>query len=321
LVFWRVTPPEPGIDRDHPGEELHSIHGHDELFSHEHDDKHHLGDDTHRSELLFIPEAQSRQGRTATMEFPADKEMSYANAHPAITATESSWGAQPDHVHHNRAIGFVAPAQSIEQLVAEFAGPAEIALPRSYRVAKRALDISVAVTGLIISAPLFLIVAILVWLDSPGPVFFIQERVGYRGRTFRMLKFRTMVDNEPVRLTGGPHKQRGDRRVTRVGKLLRMTSLDELPQLVNVLRREMSLVGPRPEIVSIVLARYQPWQYQRFLVPQGMTGWWQVTGRGQKLLCEHTEDDIYYIKHASFWFDLKILLMTVRAVLRREGAF
>jgi lipopolysaccharide/colanic/teichoic acid biosynthesis glycosyltransferase len=83
----------------------------------------------------------------------------------------------------------------------------------------------------------------------------------------------------------------------------------------------MSLVGPRPEIFSIVLGKYQPWQDQRFLVLQGMTGWRKVTGRGRKLLCEHTEDDLYYIQRASFWFDLKNLLMTVRAVIRREGAF
>ena len=163
--------------------------------------------------------------------------------------------------------------------------------------------------------------AILILLDSPGPFFFTQERVGLRGNPFRMLKFRTMAIGGRLPQDGGPHKRRDDHRVTRVGKFLRATSLDEDPQLVNILRGEMSLVRPRPEIFSIVLGKYQPWQYQRFLVPQGMTGWWQVTGRGRKLLCEHTEDDLYYIQDASFWFDLKILLMTVRAVIRREGAF
>ncbi len=200
-------------------------------------------------------------------------------------------------------------------------GAGTIAFPRSYQIAKRLLDIAGAAIGLIILAPVFLIVAILILLDSSGPVFFIQERVGFRGRPFRMLKFRTMTTGERPPQDGGPHKRRDDHRVTRVGKILRVTSLDEVPQLINVLRGEMSLVGPRPEILSIVLAKYQPWQYQRFLVPQGMTGWWQVTGRGRKLLCEHTEDDLYYIQHASFWFDLKILLMTIRAVIRREGAF
>ncbi len=208
-----------------------------------------------------------------------------------------------------------------ESALAGIIGPGTIAFPRSYRIAKRLLDIIGATAGLIILAPVFLIVAILILLDSSGPVFFIQERVGHRGRPFRMLKFRTMTTGGRLPQDGGPHKRRDDNRVTRVGKFLRATSLDEVPQLVNVLRGEMSLVGPRPEIVSIVLAKYQPWQYQRFLVPQGMTGWWQVTGRGRKLLYEHTGDDLYYIQHASFWFDLKILLMTIRAVIRREGAF
>jgi lipopolysaccharide/colanic/teichoic acid biosynthesis glycosyltransferase len=209
----------------------------------------------------------------------------------------------------------------MESILTGLIGPGTVAFPRSYQIAKRLLDIVGAAAGLIILAPVFLIVAFLILLDSSGPVFFIQERVGFRGRTFRMLKFRTMTTGEPLPQDGGPHKRRDDHRVTRVGKFLRATSLDEVPQLVNVLWGEMSLVGPRPEILSIVLGKYEPWQYQRFLVPQGMTGWWQVTGRGRKLLYEHTEDDLYYIQHASFWFDLKILLMTVRAVIRREGAF
>ncbi len=211
--------------------------------------------------------------------------------------------------------------RTTESVLAGIIGPGTIGFPRSYQIAKRFLDIVGAATGLIILAPVFLIVALLILLDSSGPVFFIQERVGFRGRPFRMLKFRTMTTGERLPPDGGPHKRRDDHRVTRVGKFLRATSLDEVPQLVNVLRGEMSLVGPRPEILSIVLGKYEPWQYQRFLVPQGMTGWWQVTGRGRKLLYEHTEDDLYYIQHASFWFDLKILLMTIRAVIRREGAF
>lgn len=210
---------------------------------------------------------------------------------------------------------------SVESIMASIIGPDTIEFPRSYRIAKRLLDLVGAAIGLIILSPIFLIVAILILLDSSGPVFFKQERVGFQGRPFRMLKFRTMTVGGRLPQDGGAHKRRNDHRVTRVGKILRTTSLDEVPQLINVFRGEMSLVGPRPEILSIVLGKYQPWQYQRFLVPQGMTGWWQVTGRGTKLLYEHTEDDLYYIEHASFWFDLKILLMTVRAVIRREGAF
>lgn len=197
----------------------------------------------------------------------------------------------------------------------------EPAYPRHYIVAKRILDVVVALVGLVVCAPLFLIIAVLIKLDSPGPVFFQQVRVGYRGRFFRMVKFRTMVVGSERAVPNGSHKRPDDPRVTRVGRWLRRTSLDELPQLLNVLRGEMSLVGPRPEMVEIVLQHYEPWQYQRFLVPQGLTGWWQVTGRSTKLMHRHTEDDLYYIAHASLWFDLEILLRTVPAVLRGHGAF
>ena len=209
----------------------------------------------------------------------------------------------------------------IEETVALIAPAAEWeAFPRSYRIAKRVLDIVVASLGLVLIAPLMLVIAAMIRLDSPGPAIFRQERIGQGGRRFQILKFRTMVNGCDL-LRDGPHKRPDDARVTRVGRLLRRTSLDELPQLINVLRGEMSLVGPRPELPEIVDAHYEPWQYRRFLVPQGITGWWQVTGRGKKLMYEHTEDDLYYIENASFRFDLLILAKTVVAVLRREGAF
>lgn len=207
--------------------------------------------------------------------------------------------------------------RAVQQLASK-AGNVRLAI--GYRFAKRALDIAVAGVGLLILSPLFLLIALAIWLDSPGPALFIQERVGEGGRLFKMIKFRSMTHGSTVRLVG-QHKRQDDDRVTRVGQLLRKTSLDELPQLINVLLGQMSLVGPRPELPAIVLARYQPWQYRRFVVPQGMTGWWQVTGRGSKLLYEHTDDDLYYIEHASMRFDLLILLKTVGAVFRREGAF
>jgi lipopolysaccharide/colanic/teichoic acid biosynthesis glycosyltransferase len=116
------------------------------------------------------------------------------------------------------------------------------------------------------------------------------------------------------------HKSRTDPRVTRLGKLLRSTSIDELPQLVNVLLGDMSLVGPRPELPAIV-AGYAPWQHQRHLVRPGITGWWQVRGRSDFPMHEHTELDIYYVAHKSLWFDLRILFETVRTVLVRSGAF
>jgi lipopolysaccharide/colanic/teichoic acid biosynthesis glycosyltransferase len=189
-----------------------------------------------------------------------------------------------------------------------------------YRLAKRLLDVAVSATLLILLSPLFVFFVLLVRLDSPGPAFFIQERIGQGGRIFRMLKFRTMTHGATL-IAGRIHKLEKDPRVTRIGRFLRQTSLDELPQLINVLKGEMSLVGPRPEIPAIALQRYQLWQYRRLVVPQGITGWWQVTGRGDKLLCEHTEDDIHYVERASLWFDIKILVMTFRAVLSKRGAF
>lgn len=207
---------------------------------------------------------------------------------------------------------------AVEAIAREYGEPA---LSRRYLRIKRLLDVVVALVGLVACAPLFLVIALLIKLDSPGPVFFGQARVGYRGRIFRMVKFRTMAAGSERAVPTGVHKRPDDPRVTRVGRWLRRTSLDELPQLINVLRGEMSLVGPRPEVVEIVLERYQPWQYQRFLVPQGLTGWWQVTGRSTKVMHQHTEDDLYYIAHASLWFDLEILLRTIPAVLRGHGAF
>jgi len=192
---------------------------------------------------------------------------------------------------------------------------------RWYRWSKRTVDFVIALIALVMLAPIFLVVAIAIRLDSPGPAFFVQDRVGLGGRIFRIVKFRTMMNGSVLLLQTGSHKQEYDRRVTRVGKFLRKTSIDELPQLINVLRGDMSLVGPRPEIVEIVLARYERWQYQRFQVPQGLTGWWQVTGRGQKLLYENTADDLYYIQHATLRLDLSILMRTIPAVLRRDGAF
>jgi lipopolysaccharide/colanic/teichoic acid biosynthesis glycosyltransferase len=143
-----------------------------------------------------------------------------------------------------------------------------------------------------------------------------------------MLKFRTMyLDAEQrarevaVKTEGGlVHKHRDDPRITRVGRFLRRTSLDELPQLINVARGDMSVVGPRPELPWIV-EKYRAWQYRRLLVPQGITGWWQVHGRSDRVLHLHTQDDIYYVRNFSLWLDIKILLLTIRSVLTGKGAF
>lgn len=185
---------------------------------------------------------------------------------------------------------------------------------------KRIVDFAVAIPALLLLSPILLLIAIAVRLDSPGPALFCQRRVGQHGHVFRMLKFRTMVNGAGV-IQGSVHKQPGDKRVTRVGRFLRKTSLDELPQLINVLRGQMTLVGPRPEIPVVMIEHYQLWQYQRLSVPQGITGWWQVNGRGSKLMWQHTQDDLAYIEHASVWLDIRILVRTVRAVFRSDGAF
>jgi exopolysaccharide biosynthesis polyprenyl glycosylphosphotransferase len=205
----------------------------------------------------------------------------------------------------------------------------ESALTGPQRVLKRLFDISASLILLMLLAPVMLVIALLIQRDSPGPIFFRQERIGESGRRFKMLKFRTMyIDAEQrwqevaCRDANGNliHKAEQDPRITSVGRKLRRTSLDELPQLINVLRGEMSLVGPRPEMPYIA-AEYQPWQWQRFRVPPGITGWWQVNGRSEKPMHLHTEDDLYYIQNYSFWLDLHILLRTVRVIFNGRGAY
>ena len=192
---------------------------------------------------------------------------------------------------------------------------------------KRWFDMLFASVLLIILAPVLLIIACATWLDMRGAIIYRQHRVGRYGQTFTMYKFRTMTpDRRQARDSyTGPdrrkaHKTASDPRVTRTGKLLRRTSLDELPQLFNVLRGEMSIIGPRPELPEIV-GKYEPWQHQRHLVLPGLTGWWQTHGRSGFMMHEHTELDIYYVENISFWLDVRILLGTVRALASRAGAF
>jgi exopolysaccharide biosynthesis polyprenyl glycosylphosphotransferase len=202
-------------------------------------------------------------------------------------------------------------------------------LTRSQRLMKRSFDITVSALVLLAVLPVLAVIAVAIKLSSPGPILFKQERVGENGRMFRIYKFRSMVKNAEALQTqvnatdaegNTIHKRRNDPRVTKIGKIIRKTSLDELPQLINVIKGDMSLVGPRPELPWLV-AQYEPWQYRRFDVPQGITGWWQVNGRSDKPCHLNTDQDLYYIQHYSFWLDIKILLMTIPALLKGKGAF
>ncbi len=194
---------------------------------------------------------------------------------------------------------------------------------------KRCLDVALAVIGLVVCAPLFVLVGLAILLDDGAPVLFRQARAGEEGRPFSMLKFRTMVkDAEALlpdlvpfdKLDDPVFKLRRDPRVTRVGRLLRRTSLDELPQLVNVLRGEMSIVGPRPEQLELV-ERYLPEHEFRLKVKPGITGPMQVYGRGELRFSERLAVEREYIENLSLSRDIRIILMTLPAVLRRHGAF
>lgn len=194
----------------------------------------------------------------------------------------------------------------------------------SQRLMKRSIDVAVALTVMAIGMPVFALIALVIRLDSRGPVILRQQRAGIHGRTFSMFKFRSMYDkidqNKFDETELDIIKRPNDPRVTRVGRILRRTSLDELPQLFNVLRGDMSLVGPRPELPERV-KDYAWWQFKRFEVPQGMTGWWQINGRANRPMHVHTEDDLYYIQNYSLWLDLRILWRTLKVVVTGEGAF
>lgn len=197
------------------------------------------------------------------------------------------------------------------------------------RVLKRIFDLLVGVAMLIASAPVWGGLALAIRIDSPGPVFFMQTRVGRRGRLFRLYKFRTMyVDAERRKAelekqneTGGViFKMKWDPRVTRVGRLLRRTSLDELPQLINVLRGEMSIVGPRPPVPAEVV-QYTPAERRRLDAEPGLTCIWQVSGRSNIPFEGQVRLDVQYIETRTFWRDVWILIKTVPAVLLGRGAY
>jgi lipopolysaccharide/colanic/teichoic acid biosynthesis glycosyltransferase len=210
-------------------------------------------------------------------------------------------------------------------LAAERLTPENITMRGWGAFLKRLMDVFVSGALLILTSPLMALIAICIKLGSDGPAIFRQPRVGRNGRPFTILKFRTMGHNACNRkideLSLDSHKSKNDSRITPLGKFLRAHSLDELPQLWNVLMGDMSLVGPRPEVFWVFDCHYEPWQRARVLVPPGITGWWQIHGRSDRPLHENTEDDIFYIVNWSLWLDVKILFRTFGAVFHRRGAF
>jgi exopolysaccharide biosynthesis polyprenyl glycosylphosphotransferase len=210
------------------------------------------------------------------------------------------------------------------------AGPTPSATAESvHRLSKRIVDVAAAVLLLVALLPLMLVVALLVACTSRGGAFFVQSRVGVDGRLFPMIKFRSMVVDADARvdalITGndssGPlFKLRRDPRVTRVGRFLRKTSIDELPQLVNVISGQMSLVGPRPALPREV-AQYSSFEMQRLSVKPGITGLWQVSGRSDLAWEAGVRLDLLYVEHWSLRADLKIMARTVGTLLRTRGAY
>nr|WP_229727575.1 sugar transferase [Sporolactobacillus putidus] len=199
-----------------------------------------------------------------------------------------------------------------------------------YELAKRVLDLFSAFIGLILLSPVFLIVSLMIkWDDPHGEVFFKQIRIGKNGRKFYIYKFRSMVPNAEQMLdgladqnetTGAMFKMKKDPRITRVGRILRKTSIDELPQLVNVLKGEMSLVGPRPPLPREV-EQYSGYDLQRLLVKPGCTGLWQVSGRSDLGFDQMVKLDLHYIQHRSIANDFKLILKTLFQLLGSKNAY
>ena len=212
---------------------------------------------------------------------------------------------------------------------------------RLYFACKRIMDVLLVLLALIPAIPVILIVAVLIRLDSPGSILFRQKRIGLGGKSFTFYKFRTMRQNADPEIhrkyveslirnqvtdstTSNGSQSRvlkltNDPRITRVGRILRKTSLDELPQLINVLKGDMSLVGPRPD-VPYAVSSYQEWHTERLATLPGITGWWQVHGRSRVTFDEMVRMDVTYIANQSLWLDVKILFMTIPAVVSTAGA-
>ncbi len=200
---------------------------------------------------------------------------------------------------------------------------------KMYLIGKRIFDIVMSLMGLFFLLPLFLLIMVAIKIDSKGPCFFVHKRVGKNGKTLGVMKFRTMVVNAEEMLKQlTPEQEKefkekfkldNDFRVTRVGKFLRKTSLDELPQLLNILLGNMTLIGPRP-VIEVELEKYGFHKDKFLSVTPGLTGYWQANGRSNTTYEERIKMDMYYIDHMNVFLDIKIVFQTVRSVLKKEGA-
>lgn len=198
-----------------------------------------------------------------------------------------------------------------------------------YNVTKRVLDVLLSFIGLIVLSPIFLILGIMIKIDSKGSVFFTHKRIGKDGKEIGIYKFRTMHENaeqmienfteEQMEEYKENYKLKNDPRITRIGKFLRRTSLDELPQILNILKGELSIIGPRPVITS-ELEKYGPNKNKFLSVKPGLTGYWQANGRSTTTYAERMDMELYYVDNRSLWLDIRLFFKTFISVIKKEGA-
>lgn len=198
-----------------------------------------------------------------------------------------------------------------------------------YEGIKRIVDIICSFIGIVILSPIFLFISLLIKISSKGPIFFCQERMGLNGKKFKLYKFRTMVNDAEDMIASFTSEQRkeweenfklvDDPRITKIGKILRKTSLDELPQLINIIKGDMNIVGPRP-IIDEELVWYGDKKDKLLSVKPGLTGWWAVNGRSNIPYPERCDLELYYVDHISFGLDVEIIFKTLRSVIKKDGA-
>lgn len=199
----------------------------------------------------------------------------------------------------------------------------------TYNLIKRIVDILLSIVGLIVLSPVFMVIALIIKFDSKGPVFFAHSRIGKNGKDIKIYKFRTMINNaedmirkfskEQLEEFNENYKLQKDPRITRIGSFLRKTSLDELPQIINILKGELSIIGPRP-VVKSELEKYGKNKEKFLSIIPGLTGYWQANGRSITTYDERIAMELYYVENRGLWLDIKIFFKTIISVLKKEGA-